>query len=211
MNSNYFDEKIDMNPKSWFSNYRQLSLWYLTKMGLFYSILGLGIASVIMTGEFVLFDYEEPVSPISFVQIVIAGPIEETFFFGIPFSLSGNPFVVLVTGSFWATIHIFNAQMSEVGGFSYSTVGFAIPHIFFSLRAWKSGKGWFTIPFHSTWNSMIFGISVAVGEIPLMIIDEKVPEVDIVMTIIAGIFIGITFPLYRWRLKREIKKNFKQE
>jgi hypothetical protein len=40
-------------------------------------------------------------------------------------------------------------------------------------------------------------------------IDEKIPEIDIVMTIIAAILIGITFPLYRWRLKREIKKNFK--
>jgi hypothetical protein len=130
MNSKYLDEKIDMNPKYWFSNYRQVSIWYLVKMGLFYSILGLVIAFVIMTVEFVLFDYEEPVSPISFVQIIIAGPIEETFFFGIPFSLSGNPYVVLVTGSLWATIHIFNAQLSEEGGFSYSTVGFAIPHIF---------------------------------------------------------------------------------
>ena len=209
MISKYSDEKIDMHPKSWLSNYRQLSIWYLIKMGLFYSVLGLVVASIIAGIEYVVFDYEEPIVPISFVQIIMAGPVEETFFFGIPFSLSGNPYVVLVTGLFWATIHIFNAQLAEEAGFSYSTVGFAIPHIFFSLRAWKSGKGWFTIPFHSAWNAMIFGLSVAAGEIPLMIVDKNEPVIDVVIVIISIILMGITFPLYRWRLKREVKKNFR--
>jgi len=209
MISKYSDEKIDMHPKSWLSNYRQISIWYLIKMGLFYSVLGLVVASIIAGIEYVVFDYEEPIVPISFVQIIMAGPVEETFFFGIPFSLSGNPYVVLVTGLFWATIHIFNAQLAEEAGFSYSTVGFAIPHIFFSLRAWKSGKGWFTIPFHSAWNAMIFGLSVAAGEIPLMIVDKNEPVIDVVIVIISIILMGITFPLYRWRLKREAKKNFR--
>ena len=111
---------------------------------------------------------------------------------------------------FWATIHIFNAQLADEAGFSYSTVGFAIPHIFFSLRAWKSGKGWFTIPFHSAWNAMIFGLSVAAGEIPLMIVDKNEPVIDVVIVIISIILMGITFPLYRWRLKREAKKNFRE-
>ena len=211
MISKYSDEKIDMHPKSWLSNYRHLSIWYLIKMGLFYSVLGLVVAFIIAGIEYVAFDYEEPIVPISFVQIIMAGPVEETFFFGIPFSLSGNPYVVLVTGLFWATIHIFNAQLADEAGFSYSTVGFAIPHIFFSLRAWKSGKGWFTIPFHSAWNAMIFGLSVAAGEIPLMIVDKNEPVIDVVIVIISIILMGITFPLYRWRLKREAKKNFREK
>ena len=53
---------------------------------------------------------------------------------------------------------------------------------------------------------MIFGIAVAIGEFPLMIIDENFPEIDIGMTILSVILVGITYPLYRWRLKRESKK-----
>ena len=210
MSSKYSDEKIDMHPKSWLSEYRNLSYWYLTKMGLFYSALGL-VAAISITGiEYYVFDYEEPIIPISFIQIILAGPVEETLFFGIPFALSGNPFVVLITGGLWASSHIFNATLVEEGSFSYSTVGFAVPHIFFSLRAWKSGKGWFTIPFHSAWNALIFGIAVAIGEFPLMIIDENFPELDIGMTIFSAILLGITFPLYRWRLKREMKKKLEK-
>jgi len=209
MSLKFLDEKADMHPKSWLSDYRQLSLWYLLKMGLFYSAVGLVIAISISGIEYFVFDYEEPIIPISFIQMIMAGPIEETFFFGIPFAVSGNPYVVLVTGFIWATVHIFNAQLVDENGFSYSTVGFAIPHIFFSLRAWKSGKGWFTIPFHSAWNAMIFGVSVSIGEIPLIIIDENYPEIDIVVVIFSAILMGITYPLYRWRLKREIKKSEK--
>ncbi|MGD2106703.1 MAG: CPBP family intramembrane metalloprotease [Nitrosopumilaceae archaeon] len=209
MNSKYSDEKIDMHPKSWLKDYRNLSYWYLIKMGLFYSGVGLVAAFSIIGIEYYLFDYEEPMIPISLIQIILAGPVEETLFFGIPFAISGNSYVVLGTGALWASAHIFNAQMVEEESFSYSTFGFAIPHIFFSLRAWKSGRGWFTIPFHSAWNAMIYGISVVIGEFPLMIIDEKFPEIDVVMIIFSVIIMGITYPLYRWRLKREIRKSEK--
>lgn len=207
MSSKYYDEKIDMNPKTWLTSYRNLSYWYLIKMGLFYSGVGLVAAFSIMGIEYFVFDYEEPAIPVSFIQIISAGPVEETIFFGIPFSITGNSYVVLGTGALWAGAHIFNAQNVEEDSFSYSTLGFAIPHIFFSLRAWKSGKGWFTIPFHSAWNAMIFGIAVAIGEFPLTIIDENFPEIDIVMIIFSAIIMAITYPLYRWRLKREIKKS----
>ncbi|MDH3611493.1 MAG: CPBP family intramembrane metalloprotease [Nitrosopumilus sp.] len=210
MSSKYSDEKFDMHPKSWLSEYRNLSYWYLLKMGLFYSGLGLVAAFLIMGIEYFVFDYEEPIVPISLIQIILAGPVEETLFFGIPFAVSGNSFVVLGTGLLWASVHIFNAQFVEEDSFSYSTVGFAIPHIFFSLRAWKSGKGWFTILFHSAWNVMIFGISVAVGEFPFTVIDESFPELDIVMIVFSAILLGITYPLYRWRLKREIKKKLEK-
>ena len=210
MNSKFSDEKIDMHPKSWLSDYRQLSLWYLLKMGLYYSLIGVIIAYSIMGIEYFIFGYEEPIPQASLIQMIAAGPVEETLFFGIPFALSGNPFVVLVTGSFWAILHIFNAQLVGEDGFSFQTLGVAIPHIFFSLRAWKSGKGWFTILFHSAWNAVVFGIAVGLGEIPLMIIDESFPDVDIEMIILSAILMGITYPLYRWRLKREVKKNLEK-
>ncbi|MDH3502709.1 MAG: hypothetical protein OEL69_09455 [Nitrosopumilus sp.] len=100
MSSKYYDEKIDMHPKSWLSVYRQLSYWYLLKMGLFYSALGIVSALTIGGIEYFVFDYVEPVFPVSFIQIILAGPFEETLFFGIPFALSGNPIVVLGTGGF---------------------------------------------------------------------------------------------------------------
>ena len=53
---------------------------------------------------------------------------------------------------------------------------------------------------------MIFGIAVAAGEFPLMIIDESAPEIDIVLIIFSAILMGLTYPFYRWRLKREAKK-----
>jgi hypothetical protein len=207
MSSKYYDEKTDMHPKSWLSDYRNLSYGYLTKMGLFYSVIGLVAAFSIIGVEYLVFDYEEPVVPVSLIQIILAGPVEETLFFGIPFALSGNSYVVLVTGALWAGAHIFNAQIIEETSFSYSTFGFAIPHIFFSLRAWKSGKGWFTIPFHSAWNAMIFGIAVAIGEFPLVIVDENFPAIDLAMIVFSVILIAITYPLYRWRQKRELKKK----
>ena len=179
-------------------------------MGLYYSLIGVIIAYSIMGIEYFIFGYEEPVPQASLIQMIAAGPVEETLFFGIPFALSGNPFVVLVTGSFWAFMHIFNAQLVGEDGFSFQTLAVAIPHIFFSLRAWKSGKGWFTIIFHSAWNAVVFGIAVGLGEIPLMIIDESFPDVDIEIIILSAILMGITYPLYRWRLKREVKKNLEK-
>ena len=182
-------------------------------MGLFYTGIGLVAALVIWVVEFYGFNYEEPVVPASFVEMILAGPIEETIFFGLPYAITGNSFVVLGTGALWAFVHIFNAQLVEQDGFSFITVGFAIPHIFFSLRCWKSGKGWFTIPFHSAWNALVFGIAVAIGEIPFTIIDETFPGLDIAMAIIAAILMAITYPLYKRRLRKtgKIEKEKKPD
>lgn len=206
MSPDFSDERLDINPKSWLSKYRKTSYIYLLKMGLFYSAVGMVVAYLIMGIEYLVFNYEEPFPQASLIQMIVAGPFEETLFFGIPFAISGNQFVVLITGSIWAFVHVFNAQLIQEDGFSLQTVGFAIPHIFFSLRTWKSGKGWFTILFHSGWNAMVFGIAVSMGEIPFSIIDENFPVIDIVMIIFSSILMGITYPIYRWRLKREIKK-----
>ena len=206
MNSNFHDEKIDMHPRSWISNYRQLSLWYLLKMGMFYSTLGLVIAFLIIAIELIVLDYEEPVIQISFIQALVAGPVEETLFFGIPYSATGNPYFVMITGFIWAAVHIFNAQLVDENKFSYATAGAAVPHIFFSLRAWRSGRGWFTIAYHSGWNAMIFGIAVGIGEIPFRLIDDNFPELDFTIIALSVILMAITYPLYKWRIKREKRK-----
>lgn len=208
MNSRYSDEKFDMHPRSWLQEYRQISISYLVKMGLFYSVLGLIAAYIVVGIEYFVFEYEEPIVPASLIQMIMAGPIEETLFFGIPYAVTGNHFVVLGTGIIWATMHVFNASIVEEGHLSFANLAFAIPHIFFSLRAWKSGKGWFTIPFHSAWNSIVFGLAILFEEIPFAIYDHQLGlSVDLAMIIIGAILMGITYPLYRRRLKKSTKYN----
>lgn len=209
MTSKYSDAKHDMHPRSWLSVYHQTSLMYLTKMGLYYTALGLIAAYIVYGLQFYAYDYEEPIPPASLIMAVMAGPIEETLFFGIPYSVTGNTYVVLGFGVIWAFVHVFNASFADIGSFSFANLAFAIPHILFSLRTWKSKKGWFTIPFHSAWNGLVFGIAIAAGEIPLKIYDSELLSgmIDVFIVIFGAILMGITYPLYRWRIKREISKR----
>lgn len=205
----FSDELLDFHPRSWLSKYRQTSFVYLCKMGLFYSALGLIIAFAVYGIQYIVFEYEEPAVPVSLVFAIMAGPMEETLFFGIPFALSGNHFVVLGTGILWSIMHLFNGQEVGVEGFlSTSTFAFTITHIFFSLRAWKSGKGWFTIFFHSVWNAAAVMLSMALGEIPAMIYDSTFAGMlEGGLIVISIILLAITYPLYKWRLKREARKE----
>ena len=207
--NNFSDELYDFHPKSWLKKYRQTSFTYLCKMGLFYSVIGLVMAYAVYYIQFFVFGYEEPPVHVSLLTAILAGPLEETIFFGIPYALSGNHFVVLATGILWSISHMFNA--TEVGGdgvFSTANLAFTLTHIFFSLRAWKSGKGWFTIFFHSAWNAVVVSLSMAVGDMPVMIIDTTLSgTVEIGLVVLSLILMGITYPLYKWRLKREARKE----
>jgi len=207
----FSDELCDFHPKSWLKKYRQTSFVYLCKMGLFYSVLGTIAAYSVYGIQFFVFGYEEPVVPVSLLSSILAGPVEETIFFGIPFALSGNHFVVIATGILWSSIHLFNASEVGMEGFSNATFAFALPHIFFSLRTWKSGKGWFAIFFHSAWNATVVSLSMAIGEIPLQIFDATYAGMlDGGLIIISLILMAITYPLYKWRLKREARKELNE-
>ena len=100
---------------------------------------------------------EEPSVERSLVPVLAAGPIEETIFFGIPFYIFGNAYSVLVTGAVWAAIHVLNTPTFEISSLSFGNLFFVIPSLFFSLRTWTSGKGWFAILTHSAWNGIFFG------------------------------------------------------
>jgi hypothetical protein len=158
--------KNDMHPKSWLSKFSQVSVKHLVLMSVFYHIVSIGL---MITGDIFIAlldpNYVEPEIPVSFIPVVLAGPIEETIAFGIPTYLSSNPYVVLVTGSLWAISHIFNTDTLSVSTLAYPTVLFAIPHIFLSLRTWASGKGWFAILLHSAWNGMAFAAACGLGDI----------------------------------------------
>lgn len=205
----FSDELNDFNPKSWLSKYRQTSFLYLFKMGLFYSAIGLVCAFAVYGVQLTFFGYEEPVVPVSIILGITAGPIEETLFFGIPFAITGNHFVMLGTGILWSAGHLLNAQTLGIdGAFSYANFAFTLSHIFFSLRTWKSGKGMFAIFFHSVWNIGAVSLSMGLGEMPLQIIDMTDGGiVDTSMLILSAVLLVITIPLYRWRLKREARKE----
>ena len=155
---------LDVNPKNWIKPFQRKSIWYLVLMAFFYHGISMGLmyAGDNIVAK-VLVDYEAPSFPVSVTMAATSGPIEEILFFGIPYYLSGNPHSMLVTGAIWSAAHIFNTQV-----FSYNSLGYVgflitIPHIFFSLRAWSSGKGWFAILFHSAWNLAFLLSYCAIG------------------------------------------------
>jgi hypothetical protein len=150
----------DINPKNWISRYSNNSLIYLIIMFLFYHSIGIissSMGTIIIDNSTV--EYEEPNLPLSMFPVILAGPLEESLFFGIPFYAFGNNLIVLIGGIAWAMLHIFNTYSIEVNQLSYANWLFVIPSLFFSLRTWLSGKGWFAILGHSIWNLLFFSLS----------------------------------------------------
>jgi hypothetical protein len=150
----------DINPKNWISRYYNNSLLYLIIMFLFYHGIGIissSIGTIIIDQS--LIEYEEPSLPLSIIPVILAGPLEESLFFGIPYYAFGNNLFVLIGGIAWAMLHIFNTYSIEINQLSYANWLFVIPSLFFSLRTWLSGKGWFAILGHSLWNLLFFSLS----------------------------------------------------
>lgn len=199
----YDDVKRDFNPSSWLSKYRQNSAKYLFVMGLYFH----GIALAIGIGGSILIEelyptYETPNLPISLFEAIAAGPLEETLFFGIPFYASGNPYVVLATASVWAFIHILNTDVLNLGGLAYGNFMFAAVSLIYSLRTWTSGKGWFSIIFHSGWNGIIFALGCGSGEIPCNLIGQAYDAASAASTIVfAAMMVMVTYYLYRRKNK----------
>ena len=158
------DEIYDLNPRSWLSKYRKTSVTYLVKMGVFYLVIGLVLqqAGNGLAQHFIS-NYQIPSVPVSITLGVSSGPLEEIMFFGTIFYLSGNYLMVLVGGIIWSVLHIFNTSDIVSTNLAYGSVFFTIPHIFFSLRTWISGKGWFVILFHISWNAIVLGIQCTQG------------------------------------------------
>jgi membrane protease YdiL (CAAX protease family) len=170
----FADERADFHPRSWLSKYRQTSVGYLTKMLLFYH--GIGVALLLTVSpliEIVLPDYEHPSIPRSLSAVLAAGPLEETIFFGIPFYIFGNAYSVLVTGAVWVALHLFNTDAIQANTLAYGNLLFAAPSLFFSLRTWVSGRGWFSVLTHSAWNGIFFGAGCAAGEFECVIVNEE--------------------------------------
>jgi len=124
----------DINPKNWISRYHNNSLLYFIIMFLFYHGIGIIfslIGTLIIDNSIV--GYEEPNHPLFMFPVILAGPIEESIFFGIPFYAFGNNFIVLIGGIAWAMLHIFNTYPIDINQLAYANWLFVIPSLFFSL------------------------------------------------------------------------------
>jgi hypothetical protein len=199
----FADEKADMHLKSWLSKYRRTSVGYLTKMLLFYHGIGFGlllIGSTII--DQVIPDYKQPSIPRSLLSVLSAGPIEETMFFGIPFYVFGNAYSVLVTGAVWVAMHLLNTDTLEASSLAFGNLVFVLPSLFFSLRTWVSGKGWFAVVTHSAWNGIFFVAGCATGEFTCTAVDSDV-SVTIFSVATSGALIVTTYSLYRRKENKE--------
>lgn len=195
------DELYDINPKSWLSRYRKTTIPYLIKMGIFYLVIGLGLQYVGNNlAEHFIANYQVPSVPISITMGLSAGPIEEGIFFGTPFYLSGNYLIVLAGGILWSILHIFNTNNFILTNLPYASIFFTIPHIFFSLRTWVSGKGWFAILFHTSWNAIVLGIQCNQGFTCISIGNGLYFFLDLT-SIAAAIILSIAlYRMYRYKI-----------
>ena len=205
MESRFADEWADFNPRRWLTRFRRNSIIYLAKMLLFYHGIGLVLLLAGMAIlSLIIPNYEEPSIPHSLIGVLAAGPIEETVFFGIPFYALGSSHAVIVTGAMWAILHIFNTPNLEAAQLAFGNWLFVIPSLFFSLRTWASGKGWFSIVVHSAWNGIFFGAGCYTGEIKCTTLEEGALY-NLGLIALSVALLGGTYVLYRWRQKRERK------
>ena len=195
---------FDINPKNWLKPFQRTSVWYMLKIDLFYHFLGLilmylgsNLATLIIS------DYATPQIPVSVSLAISAGFFEEAVFFGIPFYLSGNPLMVLGGGVVWSAAHLFNTGVISIETLAYGGFLFSIPHIFFSLRIWSSGKGWFAIVFHSGWNFAFLMMYCGMGLRECSVINDGMFDVlNIIMAITTILMVYFAY------LKQVKKKHF---
>ncbi len=181
------DLRSDANPKRWISPYRNTSLVHLVLMVLFYHAIGL----LLMLGGSVavqlsMNDHNPSSIPRYLVPVLGAGPIEESVFFGIPYYATGN--VVAL----------------DAASLSYSNWLFVMPSFFYSLRTWISGKGWFAILAHSSWNGLFFMLGCAYNEYKCALFPSSgasplTQSVWIVLSI--ALVTALTYFFYRRRLR----------
>ena len=206
MAGRFVEEKADFHPRSWLSKYRRTSVGYLTKMLLFYHGIGiLLLLAVTPLIEQVLPDYEQPSIPRSLLSVLAAGPLEETIFFGIPFYIFGNVYFVLATGIIWVGIHLFNTDTLSVNSLAFGNLVFVLPSLFFSLRTWLSGKGWFSVVTHSAWNGVFFSAGCSAGEFTCTAIESDI-SATVSSIALSGGLLGVTYLLYSRRENKELRR-----
>jgi len=177
----------DVNPKTWLMPFQRTDTFYLLRMGLFYSGLGM---ILMYAGSFfaanLISGYEIPQFPVSVLLAISSGLLEESVFFGIPYYITGNPIALLGSGIIWSVSHLFNSGVFSAESLSYGGFLFAVPHIFFSIRTWISKKGWFAIVFHSGWNFSVLATYCMLGLRQCSAINETFDILNLLIAVSAG-------------------------
>ena len=206
------DFQTDVSPSTWLKPYSNNSIKHVLKMAIFYHILGIMFASLIAGTFFVVDpDYEPPYTPLYLVDLITAGPIEESIFFGLPFYITGNQYVMLGAGIVWSLGHIGgldeNLEFSP-DYFTWDNFAFVILSLFFSYRTWITGFGWLSILLHSAWNGMVFGFQCGF-ENSCSVTGDTTVEVVISnsMIVLSIILLLITYWAYRRRKQKNYKSN----
>ncbi len=205
------DFQIDISPLTWLKPFSNNSIKHILKMALFYHVLGIMFMFLVMASFFV-YDpsHEMPFYPVTLVDLLSAGPIEESLLFGIPYYLTGNQYVMLGTGVIWVLFHL--GGFGEDLNFStelitWDTFAFVIPTLFFTYRTWISGKGWLSILLHSVWNAGIFGFDcIEVGDCTVYDSSPEGLEYSWIVFLGSVILLGITYWIFT-RRKRKIAKQ----
>lgn len=189
---------IDSNPLRWLSKFQRTSIQYLSLMFGFYHSLGLVLALV---GTFLIQStipgYVEPTTPRFFSSVLLAGPIEESLFFGIPLYASANANAALVGGLVWIFLHLISPSDLTVSNLAFINWLFVIPSFFFSFRVWISGKGWFAVVSHSVWNCVFFFAGCYAGEYPCILYEN--PTTFLSEAFLATLLVLIAYWLYERR------------
>lgn len=193
----------DINPKTWLMPFQKTGTTYLLKMGLFYSAIGL---VMMYAGSFLasglISDYEIPHFPVSVILAASSGLLEESVFFGIPYYITGHPAVLLGTGIVWSVSHLFNSGIFSIETLSYGGFLFTVPHIFFSIRAWISRKGWFAIVFHSGWNVSMLLLYCVLGLRQCSVVNDMFDISNFLMAVSAGITVYLAHQNKKKRVSR---------
>lgn len=189
---------IDSNPLRWLSKFQRTSIQYLSLMFGFYHSLGLVVALV---GTFLIQatipGYVEPTTPRFFSSVLLAGPIEEPLFFGIPLYASANANAALVGGLVWIFLHLISTSDLTISNLAFINWLFVIPSFFFSFRTWISGKGWFAVVSHSVWNCIFFFAGCYAGEYPCVPYEN--PTTLLSEAFLATLLVIIAYWLYERR------------
>src|SRR6476659_2657766 len=193
----------DFHPLRWTTKYRRTTVPYLIIMVLFYHGIGIIVlAAGSLLIQNIIRDYNEPSIPITILSVIFAGAIVETLFVCIPIYATGSHIIVMAGGIMWAMIHILNTQTVQLNALAYTNWLFVIPSIFFSFRTWISGKGWFAVASHSTWNIAFFTLGCTSGEFPCNVFYDKNGFSDIIMISIGTLLTALTYILYRRNLTK---------
>jgi hypothetical protein len=192
------DFKIDINPKSWLSRYQRTSVRYIIIMFFFYTIVGNIVASLV---ELIVIkplvpSYQPFKFTPSLVESVTAGPLEDGLFFGFPYYASfGNPFIMLASGIYWSVLHLGIGHVAT-NQLHYGQWMSVIFYLFFTLRTWISGKGWFAIGIHSAYDASLFALGCTVSLCPITAFHGN-PFGNAYLVVTSGALLGLIYMLYK--------------